>query len=420
MFTNNKKDSLFSSTTTADIFLCRQGSIVTEIACLSDEQILNTDFDKLIEYYLGEYKILPIELLLDSITKEISKIVIKESDISVIDEPITRDIDGVRVSLTIPFTGDHNLLLSRPSPYNPYIVSRYPYDKILECTNSSCGSILISLEFTLEALQREPPTFFDGIPGKDFLEIITSINADVAKHNESLPSFIETALRDRKQKADVYVDISKKFSIPLRHNTDAPNVVPISLKKVSDKKPEMPSMRQNEIDYAISQKDYENICRIIALAGLSMETAARTFVKLDEEELRDIIIAFLNTHYLGTATGETFSKTGKTDIRIPFDNKAAYIAECKIWHGIKSFQDAWSQLFGYTTWRDVKTSIILFNKSNKGFGIILDTIATYLANGKTHKIKRKKQNEWLCEITKDGETDHNVSVQVIVFDICIS
>lgn len=63
------------------------------------------------------------------------------------------------------------------------------------------------------------------------------------------------------------------------------------------------------------------------------------------------LLATLNTHY-DQATGETFRKIGKTDILIEFDNKAAFIGECKIWHGEKVFQDAIQQVLNYSTWRD--------------------------------------------------------------------
>jgi hypothetical protein len=80
----------------------------------------------------------------------------------------------------------------------------------------------------------------------------------------------------------------------------------------------LPKLNITPVEYAISDDDYNNIKNIINLSCVSMEKTARTFCKLQEEELRDVILASLNTHYLGTATGETFNKRGKTDIHIPF------------------------------------------------------------------------------------------------------
>ena len=66
--------------------------------------------------------------------------------------------------------------------------------------------------------------------------------------------------------------------------------------------------------------------------GTAMEKTAKTYFRNNEEELRDHLLATLNTHYDNT-TGETFRKIGKTDILIEFENKAAFIGECKIWYG---------------------------------------------------------------------------------------
>ena len=151
-----------------------------------------------------------------------------------------------------------------------------------------------------------------------------------------------------------------------------------------------------------------------------MEKTARTFAKLLEEELRDVILSNLNTHYQGTATGETFNKVGKTDINIPFDNKSAYIAECKIWHGSKKFLEAITQLFSYTTWRDTKTSLIIFNKDNSNFLNILDTINTTLKNN-TLCINETRlyNNQWQCTFKKSEDSNDFININICIYDLYI-
>ena len=149
-----------------------------------------------------------------------------------------------------------------------------------------------------------------------------------------------------------------------------------------------------------------------------MEKTACTFTKLSEEELRDVILSNLNTHYLGSASGETFNKTGKTDIYIPFGNKAAYIAECKIWHGSKRFLEAIRQLSGYTTWRDIKTSLIIFNKDNKNFNTILDAIDQSL-NSICKDIIRQGQNQWQGTFSKEKGSDDMLTINITAYDLYI-
>jgi len=87
----------------------------------------------------------------------------------------------------------------------------------------------------------------------------------------------------------------------------------------------------------------------------------------DPIPLRDILLAHLNGHYQGDATGEAFRRSGKTDIRIEDGIRAAFVAECRVWNGQKELSQAIDQLLGYLTWRDCKAAIIIFNKHNSKF-----------------------------------------------------
>lgn len=143
---------------------------------------------------------------------------------------------------------------------------------------------------------------------------------------------------------------------------------------------------------------------------------ARTYYANTEEELRDHLLATLNTHYQ-TATGETFRKIGKTDILIEFDNKAAFIGECKIWHGEQLFQGAIQQVINYSTWRDVKVSVIVFNKENKSFHSILDKIKNW-ADTSAVSYTQPQANIWHCKYHRQ---DMNVDIQltILAFDLYV-
>ncbi len=170
-------------------------------------------------------------------------------------------------------------------------------------------------------------------------------------------------------------------------------------------------------EYCISDGDYKNIVNIIHNACAAMESTSRTFSKNNEEELRDFIIATLGTHYINSVSGETFRKIGKTDIHVMFDNKAAFIGECKIWHGIKKFNDAIEQLFGYSTWKDTKTALIVFNKENKDFSAIRKSVKTWIeSNAKRYEIMNS--NIWSCILHRD-DTNTDVRVAIALYDLAV-
>jgi hypothetical protein len=78
----------------------------------------------------------------------------------------------------------------------------------------------------------------------------------------------------------------------------------------------------------------------------------------------------LNSVYQGMTSGEAFNKTGKTDICIKYKDTNLFIAECKIWGGEEQFKEGLEQLFSYLTWRDTKTSYILFSR-NKDITLVI-------------------------------------------------
>ena len=116
-------------------------------------------------------------------------------------------------------------------------------------------------------------------------------------------------------------------------------------------------------------------------------------------------------------TGETFRKIGKTDIHVIFKNKSAFIGECKIWHGVKKFTDAIEQVFGYSTWKDRKISLIIFNKDNKDFNSILDVIEDWI-KANTKKATKENSNMWKCLIHRE-ESNSDIQIAIQVYDISV-
>jgi hypothetical protein len=86
----------------------------------------------------------------------------------------------------------------------------------------------------------------------------------------------------------------------------------------------------------------------------------------------------LNSHYEGTATGETFNGFGKTDILVRHGIDNAFIGECKFWAGKQRFAATFDQLLRYTTWQDNRLAIVLFVRQRKLLPVI-ETTREYIA-----------------------------------------
>ncbi len=111
----------------------------------------------------------------------------------------------------------------------------------------------------------------------------------------------------------------------------------------------------------IATEEYEHTLSVISNMVAVMERSPKAFKGMSEEDLRQHFLVQLNGHYEGQAIGETFNYEGKTEL-IRVENMNVFIAECKFWNGEKAFTGAINQLQGYTTWRDAKTALIVFNR----------------------------------------------------------
>ena len=125
---------------------------------------------------------------------------------------------------------------------------------------------------------------------------------------------------------------------------------------------------------------YEQVLGEIRNAAEQMERTPRTYLKLNEEERRDVMLTRLDGGY-DSVSGEAFNRAGRTDILVQEDGRNIFIAECKFWSGAAGFTQTIDQLFGYSTWRDTKLAVVMFVKQKGLTSIIATARATLAAHG---------------------------------------
>lgn len=416
---------LFEQEYARDYFDRKNQNLKSETENLSDVEILNTNIAELKEYFFNKYYEETIQLHMDKMVSNIEKSKLEQYNPFYemgFGESPTIYIDSCKINYSIPFSGNSHLLHLTPSMN---ILSTFEIDGF-ENLNSVdyMPCMKFSTNLSLQELEKSdnPQKYIDSRFENDFKsyqEMINYLNNDIITYNSSLEKNINSFLNNRKSKADIFSGLIQKLNIPLKINDSAPSVarVPLNLKKETKS---FPTQKQQEESWSISEKDYSYIKSVISQACNSFEHSPIACQKLNEEELRDMLLGNLNTHFDSSATGETFSKAGKTDIRIQFKNKSAYIAECKIWHGISEFKKAITQLFSYTTWRDIKTSLIIFNKEIKDFTSIVAKIKTELnTNDLKINVSEISKNEWQCTFRKTLDSQELIQLHVIVCDIYI-
>lgn len=401
-------------------FAAYHNKLKKEIEQLSDAEIVSCNFQEWAKYFADKYYVVPITLFETNIERTLSEIKIKMENPfrGIAYERDFVEIDGVRITFKIPYDGNPDLFELRPSRY---ILSKFTTRSFIRPHENECGSFTLDLEYTKQGLQDKGDAMNDFVLGqfksefKSYKSMIEYVNIEVESYNRGLFDISLQLLSARKEKADSLAAISNALQIPLKISKDAPNTKPVQLQRIVKQPSSKPAISSSSQEPFISDSDYKNINDIIFMYGTTMEKTARTYFLNTEEELRDHLLAALNTHYY-QATGETFRKIGKTDILIEFDNKAAFIGECKIWHGEKVFQDAIQQVLNYSTWRDLKVSVIIFNKENQSFQTILAKIKMWLEKNTSYS--QPKQNIWKCKYHRK-DTNADICLTILVFDLYI-
>lgn len=195
------------------------------------------------------------------------------------------------------------------------------------------------------------------------------------EYNTNLQSKIEDIFDGRKQKLLNKNKTLESLGVPIKKTNNLPETYSIPTPKVRKSVNVKPKVTEEGYtpEPTLDQTTYNEILQTIFDLGKVFERYPSTYKDKKEEELRDHILLYLEPRFEGSATGETFNKTGKTDILIKHENSNVFIAECKFWRGKQSYLDSITQLLKYLTWRDSKVAVIIF-VDNKKISSVLEIV----------------------------------------------
>ncbi len=380
-----------------------------EVESLAPNRLLQVSETDLLDYIREQYSVEPVNLLRDAmyVTEP------QEVEIDVSHDPRRFVIPGERAivkgvafSVVVPFTGSGIVLYCRPQSFtlNPPTgrVDGQTLYLDFECTDASADAIRREYEHTVGQIE--------GYLGN---------GADqIKRHNERLEQETAQAIARRKKRLLDNQGLVANLGLPVKRR-DVPDTysIPMKPRKPPVQKPTAPD-KPYQPEPTLLADEYEHILEILGSMALVMERSPKTFVKLDEEEIRDHFLLHLNGHYEGQATGETFNYEGKTDILIRADGRTVFIAECLIWRGEAYLTQKIDQILGYTSWRDTKTAILIFSR-NKDFSAVLAKVPeTVLAHPNCKKeIAKKGETQFRFLFNHREDRNRELTITVMVFHV---
>ena len=403
-------DSLFRNADLRDVLAGQEQAMANEIGSLSEERILNTSPEKLCDYFVEKYRIEPLVIQRSGIQTDYGDAQVDVSrrfEYAVFDRGIPTYVTGTRITFFVPFSGDQELFKCRPSTFslNPPrgVVRGNELVFVYERTTQNVTNIGNEFERELQSVQQH----------------LDRIADQVDQFNSTVRSKVSQGIGVRREKLLQDRGIIEGLGFPLKRRSGVPTTYasPEVKRRIVPQLPPV-STKPYRPEPTLAIDEYEHILSVISNMVTVMERSPSAFRTMGEEDLRQHFLVQLNGQYEGQATGETFNYEGKTDILIRAEGKNIFIAECKLWTGSSGLSEALGQLLGYTSWRDTKTALLVFNREVT-MSTVLQRIPQAVRGHPNYKADLDYNSEtgFRYVFSHRDDPDRELTLTVLAFDV---
>jgi|SRR5690554_50032 len=403
-----RRSRVFGERELRDFLEASKANVTYSIESEKDDYILNVNEDDYVAHKVSEATVENLEIHVDDIYASSSEQMIPAErfprDFHVYSgKSYKKDV----IKFHVPISGNSQLLHCIPS-------SRILWTMEIEVDRDEfCFEIINFRDDADEIVRRKDENI------RSILQQYKNVKAEVEKANASLEQHVRNAFSMRKQRIQKSSGVLASLGVPIKKSSAAPATfsVPAPQKR---KKPILnkPSVKEAGFspEPSLDQSTYLDILKLIHDVGKEFERLPSLYAGKEEEHLRDHFLMMLEPNFEGSATGETFNKTGKTDILLRHEGSNVFIGECKFWKGEKSFLATISQLLGYLTWRDSKAAVIMF-VPNKDFSSVVETAKEASPKHSNYlKYVDEKDETWFnYEFHLDDDRNRVVKLAVMLY-----
>ena len=274
---------------------------------------------------------------------------------------------------------------------------------------------ILSLDNDVEKIKREI-----GGNVSSLTKMMGFLKADIDTFNNDLLSYIRRAFNMCKENALKRTQICSDLGIPIKSDVvQRTYPVPTITRRISQS-PKVNVLPEAVLDPTMDMEIYHQILESIYNEGQNLERYPGTVKDKNEESIRALFLAQLSTTFKAySVTGESFNHSGKTDIMVKHNASVVFVAECKIWKGKQAFLGAIDQLLSYLTWRDSKTSLIVFVRQTNistVIDVIKNSVVTHSAYVSTESSSKPGWLNYKFRLPQDPDKMIYLAVQVFDFN----
>lgn len=403
---------IFSKGRISEIFQRAVDAIQSTIENETENYILNANETEYAEHLESKHKLDVPELNFDQVNADSY-----EADIPAEYFPRSFHVyEGKKykkeiIQFFIPCSGNINLLA-----YSPANIISFGDGGHFEIKGDSIVAEFVNFSSNAEEINRNYQSEVNGVHSN-----YNNLRNDIIAFNNSLKSHIQSVFSQRKAKLLSKNNLLSSLGVPLRKKENVPSTFSIPKPQLREKIVVKPVVNEKGFkpEPTLDNENYKKILKIINDIGKNFERMPSVYKDKGEEDLRDHILMTLDPNFeFGSASGETFNKTGKTDIQLRYDSSVVFIAECKFWSGPKNYLSTIDQLLGYLTWRDNKASVIVFVKQ-KDFTSILSKIEAETVKHSNYlgAVGKTDENWFDYRFHINGDRNREVQLAVQVYNI---
>ena len=419
--------ALFNSYPLIDFFNRLHDAIkrkIGEYNCLQLKSFSDQEFNAFVDYY----RINKIEIDLDKSILEprngTGEVYNYDSQVFE-DEPEYIDVQGKYIRYSVPVLGEWQLLKYDPAS-NVYLFDgthdeNYKEIELKNGNNPNECFILFEIfipDFELKDKTKEEVAKIVSDKRDEYiystLRKIRQINNAILNFNNELPKYIQNIIDTKIKDDSSLAFLSEAIGVEIQNRNGSQekgSKVQILPQRVDVMLPQ----RKKYNGFNLDTNNYSAIISTIRnhLTATEDNPSVIKFLN-DEEMIRDTILWALNTNYI-VAKGETFRNEGKTDISVSFNDKSVFVAECKVWKGEAYLREGIDQLLSYSTWRDSKMAIIVFNLKNKDFSAVCCSAKAVVKKHPafSRTLKDNKQNFFECEFKDLNNEESTITLSLI-------
>ena len=242
----------------------------------------------------------------------------------------------------------------------------------------------------------------------------------IEAHNRQLREQVADMVTRRRDQLLATRNLQAAIGFPIRRRNDADTyTTPVKRRTVQPqrKRSAAPSAPFKP-EPTMAMEDYQEALRVLRTQRNALERNPSVAAKLDEEEIRNLLLIGLNTQFEGAAAGELFNGAGKTDILIRVDDRNIFIGECKVWSGPKTVEQALNQLFSYLVWRDTKAALLLFVRNKDVSAVIrkaIDKIKEHPNHKRSNAYSHTDAEQYEFTMHATGDPEREIHLTLIPF-----